>query len=128
MFPQKIRPSSEILARSPVVTWIFFLLHKGSVSVGLESTTSLLSQVEFERTFVRFEGMSTLKEYIVKVTEWKERLENLLDKRPRYKSLETWSHWLVEYQLNKLEEVVMPGSWAEVGFCFDYGKSSLTFQ
>ena len=86
----------------------------------------MLSQVEFEKTFVRFEGMSTLKEYIVKVTEWKERLENLLDKRPRYKSLETWSHWLVEYQLNKLEEVVMPGSWAEVGFCFDYGKSSLT--
>lgn len=67
--------------------------------------------------------MSTLKEYIVKVTEWKERLENLLDKRPRYKSLETWSHWLVEYQLNKLEEVVMPGSWAEVGFYFDYGQT-----
>jgi hypothetical protein len=71
--------------------------------------------------------MSTLKEYIVKVTEWKERLENLLDKRPRYKSLETWSHWLVEYQLNKLEEVVMPGSWAEVGFCFDYSKPPLIF-
>jgi len=87
----------------------------------------LLSQVEFEKTFVRFEGMSTLKEYISKVTEWKERLENLLDKRPRYKSLETWSHWLTEYQLNKLEEVVMPGSWAEVSTCATYGKLLLNF-
>jgi hypothetical protein len=86
----------------------------------------LLSQGEFEKTFVRFEGMSTLKEYIVKVTEWKERLENLLDKRPRYKSLETWSHWLIEYQLNKLEEVVMPGSWAEVSFCVGYSEPLLT--
>ena len=54
-------------------------------------------------------------EYIRKLQQWRDKYERLLDARPRVQSLDNLSHYLIEFQYTKFDEVEVPGQYTEVG-------------
>ena len=53
-------------------------------------------------------------EYIQRLQHWRDRYEKFLDSRPRSQHLDLLSHWLVEFQYQKIDEVEVPGQYLEV--------------
>lgn len=66
----------------------------------------------FESDFVR--SKPTLREYVARLQRWRDRYEESLDKRPRRQHLEHCSHYLVEFQHQKFDEVEIPGQYLEL--------------
>ena len=56
----------------------------------------------------------TLREYVARLQRWRDRYEESLDKRPRRQHLEHCSHYLVEFQHQKFDEVEIPGQYLEL--------------
>ena len=52
-----------------------------------------------------------LDEYIEKLMSWRKRFEKVLDSRPRYQSLEYSRRHLVEFHLNKYDQIEIPGQY-----------------
>lgn len=63
----------------------------------------------FENDFVR--SKPTLREYVARLQRWRDRYEESLDKRPKRQHLEHCSHYLVEFQHQKFDEVEIPGQY-----------------
>lgn len=55
-----------------------------------------------------------MQEYIRKLQQWRDRYERYLDARPRMQPLDLISHWLMEFQYTKFDEVEVPGQYLEV--------------
>lgn len=55
-----------------------------------------------------------LEDYIRRLQHWRDRYEKYLDSRPRVQPLDLLSHWLVEFQYTKFDEVEVPGQYHEV--------------
>ena len=55
-----------------------------------------------------------LAEYVSRLQHWRDRYERYLDARPRVQSLDLISHWLMEFQFVKLDEIDVPGQYLEV--------------
>ncbi|KAH8118563.1 FAT-domain-containing protein [Phellopilus nigrolimitatus] len=55
-----------------------------------------------------------LQEYIHRLQHWRDRYETFLDSRPRVQPLDLLSHWLVEFQYTKFDEVEVPGQYLEL--------------
>ena len=55
-----------------------------------------------------------LSEYVSRLQHWRDRYERFLDARPRVQSLDLISHWLMEFQFVKLDEIDVPGQYLEV--------------
>ncbi|KAI8880605.1 hypothetical protein K501DRAFT_224440 [Backusella circina FSU 941] len=53
----------------------------------------------------------TLEEYVAKLRLWRDKFEAMLDARPRRHKLETSSHYLVEFQHQKFDDVEIPGQY-----------------
>ncbi|OZJ06116.1 hypothetical protein BZG36_01053 [Bifiguratus adelaidae] len=53
----------------------------------------------------------TLPQYVAKLRVWRNKLEALLDRRARQVPLELVSHYLVEFQHQKFDEVEVPGQY-----------------
>ncbi|ORX90024.1 hypothetical protein K493DRAFT_381622 [Basidiobolus meristosporus CBS 931.73] len=66
-------------------------------------------KLAFQRDFI--EEKLTLSQYIVKLREWRDRFEALLDNRPRRHNLEQYSHYLVEFGHQKFDDVEIPGQY-----------------
>lgn len=71
-------------------------------------------QSEFEEDFTK--RKLTLKEYIRRMMQWRDKYEQSLDSRSRFQSLDTVSKWLVEFQHGKFDDVEVPGQYLEVSF------------
>lgn len=71
-----------------------------------------LKQAEYEEDFIR--SKPTLPEYCQKLQRWRERYEKYLDSRPRVQTLDTVSHYLIEYPHSKYDEIEIPGQYTEV--------------
>ncbi|KAF8592382.1 hypothetical protein K439DRAFT_1323691 [Ramaria rubella] len=82
-----------------------------AIETFLRSVTSPVTKAEFEEDFKR--GKLTLREYIRRMMQWRDKYEKLLDSRPRFQSLDTVSKWLVEFQHGKFDEVEVPGQYLE---------------
>ncbi|EPQ29591.1 uncharacterized protein PFL1_02810 [Pseudozyma flocculosa PF-1] len=63
----------------------------------------------FEEDFVK--SKPTLRDYVSKLQRWRDRYESSLDRRPRKQHLEHCSHYLVEFQHQKFDEVEVPGQY-----------------
>ncbi|KAN0059794.1 transcription-associated protein 1 [Thecaphora frezii] len=63
----------------------------------------------FEEDFVK--SKPTLRDYVSKLQRWRDRYESNLDRRPRKQHLEHCSHYLVEFQHQKFDEVEVPGQY-----------------
>ncbi|KAI0832419.1 atypical/PIKK/TRRAP protein kinase [Trametes gibbosa] len=85
------------------------------------STTTTLSRLainlagsarrDYEEDFIK--SKPTLQEYIRKLQQWRDKYERLLDARPRVQSLDNLSHYLIEFQYTKFDEVEVPGQYTE---------------
>ena len=62
----------------------------------------------------------SLREHITKLQKWRDRYERILDARPRFQPLDLLSHWLVEFQHGKWDDIEVPGQYLEV--CHFYGR------
>lgn len=52
-----------------------------------------------------------LEEYVAKLRLWRDKFEAMLDSRPRKQKLEALSHYLVEFQHQKFDDVEIPGQY-----------------
>ncbi|KAG1474893.1 hypothetical protein G6F56_000065 [Rhizopus delemar] len=52
-----------------------------------------------------------LEEYVAKLRLWRDKFEAMLDARPRKQKLEAASHYLVEFQHQKFDDVEIPGQY-----------------
>lgn len=55
-----------------------------------------------------------LEEYVAKLRLWRDKFEAMLDARPRKHKLEASSHYLVEFQHQKFDDVEIPGQYLMV--------------
>lgn len=58
-----------------------------------------------------------MKEYVERLQIWRDRYESHLEARPRIQPLNLISHWLVEFQHLKYDDVEIPGQYLEVSLC-----------
>ncbi|KAJ3037893.1 hypothetical protein HDV00_001237 [Rhizophlyctis rosea] len=63
----------------------------------------------FERDFIK--SKPNLSQLVDRFRDWRDKLEVLLDNRPRRLHLETFSHYLVEFEFSKFEEIEVPGQY-----------------
>ncbi|WFD31947.1 transcription-associated protein 1 [Malassezia sp. CBS 17886] len=63
----------------------------------------------FENDFVR--SKPNLREYVARLQRWRDRYEESLDRRPKRQHLEHCSHYLVEFQHQKFDDVEIPGQY-----------------
>lgn len=71
-----------------------------------------LSQAQFEEDFLK--SKPTLRDYVERLQNWRDRYESLLNKRSKKANLESVSHWLVEFQYQKFDEIEVPGQYLKV--------------
>ncbi|KAI3623563.1 hypothetical protein CBS14141_003824 [Malassezia furfur] len=69
-------------------------------------------KMAFENDFVR--SKPTLREYVARLQRWRDRYEESLDRRPKRQHLEHCSHYLVEFQHQKFDEVEIPGQYLQL--------------
>ncbi|KAI5124824.1 hypothetical protein M0805_005454 [Coniferiporia weirii] len=67
---------------------------------------------DYDEDFVQ--SKPVLQEYIQRLQHWRDRYEKFLDSRPRIQPLDLMSHWLVEFQYTKFDEVEVPGQYQEL--------------
>ncbi|KAJ1966774.1 transcription-associated protein 1 [Dispira parvispora] len=51
----------------------------------------------------------TLEPYTERLRQWRDRFEYLIDRRPKVQPLEKFSHYLVEFEFQKYDEIEVPG-------------------
>jgi len=89
---------------------------RSSMSLTLERT-----QTSFENDFLK--SKPTLREYVQRLQLWRDRYEALLNKKAKKSNLEAVSHWLVEFQYQKFDEIEVPGQYLKVSrCCLRFGK------
>ncbi|BGP49947.1 transcription-associated protein 1 [Rhodotorula kratochvilovae] len=68
-------------------------------------------KAQFEKDFLTTKP--TLREYVQRLQDWRDRYEAMLNKKPKRASLEASSHWLVEFQYQKFDEIEVPGQYLQ---------------
>ena len=53
----------------------------------------------------------TLEVHVAKLRLWRDKFEAMLDARHRKQKLETYSHYLVEFQHQRFDDVEIPGQY-----------------
>lgn len=97
-------------------------LHPVAIKVSLVPSTNRgpftddSSQAQFEKDFLT--SQPTLREYLQRLREWRDRYETLLNKKAKRANLESVSHWLVEFQYQKFDEIEVPGQYLKVSRAF----------
>ncbi|KAI9063246.1 atypical/PIKK/TRRAP protein kinase [Trametes sanguinea] len=69
------------------------------------------SRRDYEEDFIK--SKPSLVEYIRRLQKWRDKYERMLDNRPRVLSLDNLSHYLIEFQYTKFDEVEVPGQYTE---------------
>jgi transformation/transcription domain-associated protein len=80
-------------------------------------------QKEFDEAFIHSKPLHT--EYLKRLREWRDKYEVVMTSKPRIQSLDSLSHYLTEFQYNKVDEIEVPGQYAEVTFNFLYQNGRL---
>jgi transformation/transcription domain-associated protein len=63
----------------------------------------------FEWDFIK--TAPTLTQLVERFRNWRDRLEIMLDSRPRKQRLEHFSHYLVEFEYQKFDDIEVPGQY-----------------
>lgn len=63
----------------------------------------------FEWDFIR--TRPTLTQLVERFRNWRDKLEGMLDARPRKQRLEHFSHYLVEFEYQKFDDIEVPGQY-----------------
>ncbi|QSL64955.1 hypothetical protein MERGE_002259 [Pneumocystis wakefieldiae] len=68
-------------------------------------------KIAFENEFIK--EKLNLHDYITRLRKWRDNFESILDRRPKYQSLEQCSPYLSEFQYQKFDEVEVPGQYLQ---------------
>ena len=92
------------------------------VRVGLlrATETDVGFQVLFQKDFLTVKP--NLQQYVMRLQEWRDRYESILDRKTRTMYLETCSHWLIEFQYRRFDEIEVFGQYLKVAYCFPDSK------
>ncbi|KAH9809005.1 hypothetical protein DFH28DRAFT_1037181 [Melampsora americana] len=74
-----------------------------------ENLAKMPLQPMFHREFI--ECNLTIPTYVHKLQEWRNKYEVNLDRKFRKSALENASHWMVEFQYQKFDEIEVPGQY-----------------
>ncbi|KZT05505.1 atypical/PIKK/TRRAP protein kinase [Laetiporus sulphureus 93-53] len=66
---------------------------------------------EYEDDFLK--SKPSLYDYIQRLQRWRDKYEGFLDARPRIQSLDILSHYLMEFQYGKFDDIEVPGQYTE---------------
>jgi len=69
-------------------------------------------QKEYEEDFLK--TPLTHYEYLRRLQTWRDRYERILDSKPREQSLDLLSHYLVDFQYTRFDDIEVPGQYLEV--------------
>ena len=69
-------------------------------------------QAEYDEDFIKV--TPHLPEYCTRLQRWRDKYEKYLDSRPREQTLDTVSHYLIEYPHGKYDDIEIPGQYTEV--------------
>ncbi|KAK2466244.1 hypothetical protein APHAL10511_001886, partial [Amanita phalloides] len=90
----------------------------GKLSPQMVQTLARMSQnipnhvkKEYEEDFIT--SQPNIYDYIKRLQQWRDRYEKFLDSRPRVQPLAVLSHYLTEFQYNKVDEIEVPGQYTE---------------
>jgi len=56
-------------------------------------------------------SVPNLQQYVQKLQQWRNRYDSVLDRKVRRQHLDSISHWLVEFQYHKFDEIDVPGQY-----------------
>ncbi|GAA5822515.1 hypothetical protein JCM11251_006364 [Rhodosporidiobolus azoricus] len=76
-----------------------------------ESLGPAAVKTQFENDFLT--SKPTLREYVSRLQDWRDRYESMLNKKAKKANLEASSHWLVEFQYQKFDEIEVPGQYLQ---------------
>ncbi|EJU06480.1 hypothetical protein DACRYDRAFT_19621 [Dacryopinax primogenitus] len=65
--------------------------------------------VEFKRDFL--DVKVNLREYLSRITAWRDKYDMLVDRRPKSGGLDSLSHHLAEFQHSKFDDIEVPGQY-----------------
>ncbi|GAA5937574.1 hypothetical protein JCM10213_008398 [Rhodosporidiobolus nylandii] len=68
-------------------------------------------KAQFEKDFLTTKP--TLREYVSRLQDWRDRYETMLNRKAKRANLEASSHWLVEFQYQKFDEIEVPGQYLQ---------------
>lgn len=63
----------------------------------------------FEEDFIK--SKPSLTELVERFRRWRDNLEIILDGRQRHQRMEHFSHYLVEFEYHKFEDIEVPGQY-----------------
>lgn len=76
---------------------------------GMNHQSHIKYKGAFEQDFIKTKP--NLLELIARFRDWRDKLEHLLDSRPRRQHLEQYSHYLIEFEHQKFAEIEVPGQY-----------------
>ncbi|KAA1099348.1 hypothetical protein PGT21_004258 [Puccinia graminis f. sp. tritici] len=82
---------------------------KSNLSRFSENLSKLPMQPHFHRDFV--ESSLNLRTYVNKLQEWRLKYEKNIERNLRKTNLESASHWMIEFQYQKFDDVEIPGQY-----------------
>ena len=62
------------------------------------------------------ESKPNMTQLVERFRNWRDKLEKMLDSRPSIQRLENFSHYLVEFEYQKFDEIEIPGQYLLVLF------------
>ncbi|WAR58696.1 hypothetical protein PtB15_10B34 [Puccinia triticina] len=74
-----------------------------------ENLSQLPMQPHFHRDFV--ESPHNLRTYVNKLQEWRLKYEKNIERKLRKSNLENASHWMIEFQYQKFDDIEIPGQY-----------------
>ncbi|PLW40616.1 hypothetical protein PCANC_13021 [Puccinia coronata f. sp. avenae] len=74
-----------------------------------ENLGKMPMQPHFHRDFV--ESSLNLRSYVNKLQEWRLKYEQNIERKLRKSNLENASHWMIEFQYQKFDDVEIPGQY-----------------
>ncbi len=63
-----------------------------------------------------------LEKLVERYGQWRDRLESVLDCRPRKQNLEHLSHYLVEFEYQRFDDIEIPGQYQQVSGCVKFSQ------
>jgi len=81
---------------------------------GMNHQSHIKYKGAFEQDFIKTKP--NLLELIARFRDWRDKLEHLLDSRPRRQHLEQYSHYLIEFEHQKFADIEVPGQYLLVSY------------
>jgi len=67
-----------------------------------------------------FGRVPTMLEFIRSIIYLRDQFEIMLERKSKFNSMDTWSHYLVEFHISRFEKMSVPGQYLEASMVYDH--------